>query len=327
MGKTMEINQENITETFIKVLLDQYFVDITQDPKRSIRRLVDLGERSSVGRFQKFFYQMMQEMGRNTESPYYTLITNLVNNADWTTIKTFGINLGLHSWTVATRNIRKRQDGSSVPWSVLIHLNDSTIPTDLEVLHDLVTDGRNNSVFTYVFQCDGNGDTVLDPIVSLCDKYPDCAFVISSPANNLSAETVSAFCKVHNLMTLVNTDYKGWEASCTALKQGKGLFGVSRKYGDDASTSEITSCRWIQEILPYDPLFAVCFASADCTPENAVDVKDLIYRIRVNQEFPIMMMDYYYDTLEIQRIISNENYFIGIKPNGVVTSCNGYKEI
>ena len=63
------MNQESITRGILAGIIDRYIAEIAEDPGRSIRKLVDLAERTSDGPTQKICYQMMQEMAANQSSP------------------------------------------------------------------------------------------------------------------------------------------------------------------------------------------------------------------------------------------------------------------
>ena len=93
------MDQEIITKGIISGIVDHYIRDISQDPHRSVRKLLDMAERTSDGPTQKICYQMMQKMAENQSSPYYEMIHHLVSNTDPQTIKQFGINLGHNAWT------------------------------------------------------------------------------------------------------------------------------------------------------------------------------------------------------------------------------------
>ena len=56
------MNQETIARGILAGLIDRYIADIREDPNRSIRKLLDIAERTSDGPTQRICYQMMQKM-------------------------------------------------------------------------------------------------------------------------------------------------------------------------------------------------------------------------------------------------------------------------
>ena len=64
----------DITRAIIDATVDRGLREIEEDPKRSIRKLADMGKQFSKGRFVQDLYTLFQELLRNDDSPYYTAI-------------------------------------------------------------------------------------------------------------------------------------------------------------------------------------------------------------------------------------------------------------
>ena len=74
--------------------VDRGLKEINEDPRRSIRKLADLGKQFNNGRFMQDLYAIFQDLLRNDDSPYYTAIEHLLQNTDRKALKDFGINMG-----------------------------------------------------------------------------------------------------------------------------------------------------------------------------------------------------------------------------------------
>ena len=72
----------NITRAIVDATVDRSLREIEEDPRRSIRKLTDLGRQFSKGRFLQEVYAIFLELLRNDDSPYYTAIENLLRYTD-----------------------------------------------------------------------------------------------------------------------------------------------------------------------------------------------------------------------------------------------------
>ncbi len=65
------MNSQDITRALIDTTVARAMVEMDADPKRSVRKLCDLGRQFSRGRFQNQIFAIFQDLLRNDESPYY----------------------------------------------------------------------------------------------------------------------------------------------------------------------------------------------------------------------------------------------------------------
>lgn len=69
------MNSQDITRALIDTTVARAMVEMDADPKRSVRKLCDLGRQFSRGRFQNQIFAIFQDLLRNDESPYYQATT------------------------------------------------------------------------------------------------------------------------------------------------------------------------------------------------------------------------------------------------------------
>lgn len=319
------MNQETITRTIISNILDQYLVEIAADPNRSIRKLVDLAERVSDGHFQKIFYQMMQEMSHNTDSPYYTLIYELVKRVDPQTIKTVGVNLGYNAWTLGARSIRENEakTGVIMPWTVLIARNEEKTRIPFAAIAKMVDEARSSDVYAYFFQYD-SAPFEREACMDLFSRHPDCVFILMLSPDSLTEEALDDLASLHNLCILISTDADGWQESAAKLTERRCLYGIYCVYQDIDSVAEITCDEWITEALPYYPMFALCLAAPGCSEEDAKEVKEYVFKIRMGQNYAVMPVDLVHDSVLINQIISHRDGFSAVAPDGELLSAESY---
>ena len=76
------MNSQDITRALIDTTVARAMVEMDADPKRSVRKLCDLGRQFSRGRFQNQIFAIFQDLLRNDESPYYQAIDFLLRSND-----------------------------------------------------------------------------------------------------------------------------------------------------------------------------------------------------------------------------------------------------
>lgn len=98
------MKREAVTRTILDTIVDRAIRDIGEDPQRSLRKLVDMGQMFAKGPFQKRYIGIIQQMLENGGSPYYDLVQDTVHGLPTGPgLRTFGINVGWQSWTVGAQ--------------------------------------------------------------------------------------------------------------------------------------------------------------------------------------------------------------------------------
>ena len=120
----MEMNE--LRRAIIRSAVQKSIREIRQDPKRGIRKMVDLALHFSHGRFQRKILEVMQKELSNPSSAYYSIVTDLAANVKPENLEQFGMDLGYNSWTHGAQIIRNHEaeHGYNVPWCLLslIHI-------------------------------------------------------------------------------------------------------------------------------------------------------------------------------------------------------------
>lgn len=101
--------ENNISRILIETTVRQTLKGLNEDPKRSIRNLVDMALYFSEGRFQRHFFQTARTILEHEESAYYTLIDDAVNHIETEHLVKFGMNLGYNSCTWGAHRIRMNE--------------------------------------------------------------------------------------------------------------------------------------------------------------------------------------------------------------------------
>ena len=96
--------ENSLSRILIETTVRQTLKGLQEDPKRSIRNLVDMALQFSEGRFQNRFFETAQTMLKNEGSAYYALVQDATSHIETEHLVTFGMNLGYNSKSEAKRS-------------------------------------------------------------------------------------------------------------------------------------------------------------------------------------------------------------------------------
>ena len=91
------MNTQDVTRSVIRLELARAFRGMESNPKRTLRKLADLGKVCARGSVQKEIFGIFQQCLRYKDSPYFSVMQNLVRNVSAENLTTFGMNLGYNS--------------------------------------------------------------------------------------------------------------------------------------------------------------------------------------------------------------------------------------
>ena len=146
----------------VEGVIDRSLRAIQDDPRRGLRKLVDMGAACATGRLQKRFLRMAQDMLENEDSPYYDMVVSAVEAVDHHKIKTFGINFGWNCLTVGAGQIRdyEKAHGHNVPWELTLHIGSGPHDMDAQEYAALLGQAKAPGIYTYFLFPDAGGATI-----------------------------------------------------------------------------------------------------------------------------------------------------------------------
>lgn len=317
---------ESITRGILSGIIDRYIEEIAVDPNRSIRKLLDMGERTSDGPTQKICYQMMQRMAENRNSPYYKMIQHLVTHCSPETIKKFGINLGRNAWTFGSGKVRQfcRTNRTAIPWIVLIDRQNAPDRIPFDAIRELVRRGRLQEVYAWILIIPEPADE-WEEVTALIREHDDSVFGLCVSPETLTGPILREAAQLANLMVLLDTDKPGWQDSARKLEAAGCMFSVFRTISSSADASEVTSGGWLSGLVPYHPLIAYTLTADDCPIETAIEVSHYMWEARVNQIFPVLPSDLISDFMVISRLVSHQEVLYRVETDGSVSEGNGLR--
>lgn len=320
------MDQESITKSILSGIVDRYLIEIAKDPKRSIRKLVDMAERTSDGPTQKICFQMMQQMASNQSSPYYEMIHHLVTHTDPQTVKQFGINLGHNAWTFGSGRIRllNEKGGAPISWAILADRRPDPQRIAFEEIAGQVEQGLTCDVYAWLLIA-GESLEEWEQYRALFRSNSDSVFGLMIDPCAVTEQFAAEAAQIHNLMVILNTEPSGWQEAMKLLSAHQCLVSAYREIGGPEQAEEILSGKWLKELSAFYPLMAFTLAADNCPEDTAEKISKYMWDTRLNQEFPVLPVDLISDFLIISRLVSHQETLCRIETDGRVAEAKGYR--
>ena len=311
------MNQTAITRMLVENLADRYIPKLQFDPHRSIRKLVDLGECLSNGKTQKQFFQAAQKLLEKDSSPYYALVQRVISQFDARAIKTFGMNLGLNSWTaLAGRKSRE----AAPPWTLLFHLADTPDALSLDELTDLLRQSADAGIHTFLLWLD-HSYCAIDALMARLRGFSDCAFALFTSADLVNGDALKQAQQAHNLLLSVedapNADP---EPTTRALRSLRCPFALHTVYSTPSEAENILCGKWLERVNRLLSPFAFFFPGADCPEESHAAVREYAKFLRTAPQHPVFSMSLCADVADVDELITGKPRLLRIRPDGMLSA-------
>ncbi len=321
------MDREAVTRGIILSVVDRTLRELEKDPERTVRKMVDLGDEFVKGRFQSYFFDMVQTMLTDEDSAYYDLVRRTAAEVDREALKTFGVNLGYESCTLGARIIRSREAvcGYNIPWAVMFRLGRCARPLEMGEYDRLVREGVELGVRAYIFYAQDAGADV-EGALELAGRFPACAFLLALPAALVDDETVSRLCERNNVMVAVASEDAAFPEAAERLHRARRLYGCHLRYDSGADAAGVLDGSWARRAADAGCLFAFCHAGENCPDEVCDAVDAAVKQLRKKQPEAVIASNYYTDHLFVDGVISGTACFVGVRSDGAITHCDGRRE-
>lgn len=309
------MNTYAITRAMIESAVAHGLKEIEEDPKRSARRLVDLGKQFSKNRFQDLVFSVMQELLDNENSAYYDMLANLQRNSDQEALKLFGVNMGYMGWCYGAGRIRKQQEelGISIPWCLMFRYAPGREGgMKAREIASLVEQGQELGIYVYFIRQADAAQTPFETL-NLFAANKECAFVWVRESGRLTAAEIQLLGTCKNVVTVLPVGDPESILTAELLREKKILFSLYMTYSDRTSFSE-TNEMTIQNVLTSQSSLFFLIAEDG----TKVSYEKECYESRLKQEFPCLLMDYYGDAQSICRATTEHRHLLEIGEDGTV---------
>lgn len=318
--ENQRLDNQNVIKAAVQNAVSKGIRDIRRDPRRSIRKLVDLGVQMGKGRFQKLFFEDAQTMLKNENSCYYDLVTSLVMNTEPKTLETVGVSIGYMSWSKGARAIREYEAAheANVPWTLFFDLDQPSPAIDLSAL---VQQGQQIGIHTCFLLIGKNTPDLLGLLKTL-ERLNDCAFILLSESAETSQALAESTLKLRNVVIAPAFDQDNLALISEKLHQKGRLTALARMY-DEHNADEVLRDAFLRETISLGYPFLLLAPTPDCGKETQRAVREAVLALRAGQRYPVFIVDLYSDVAEVDRIISDEPCAMSICGDGTVFSSAG----
>lgn len=313
---------ESINQTLIETTVKQAIRKIQDDPERSTRNLVDMGLLFANGKFQPHFLKLIQQMLENEQSSYYRLIPDVIAHVDSKRLATFGINIGYNSCTKGARIIRKTEaeQGFHIPWSIFLKIDNTNFQNHIKNYFSLLEQGQMLGIYTWILISENNICSCLE----LAKNYSDLAFVILCQSVEITTTLLDEANELYNIMFVVIQD-DNVDTACCLLRQHKFLYSIAYPYSEN-DIKEILNGNILSDLQIFHPVFTIFYPKNDYPLCMQHQVYEYITKSRMEQNYQTIPFDLVHDIQFIDKIISEDTFFILFDKDGVCytttnTSC------
>lgn len=273
-------------------------------PRRTIRKLADLGRVCAKGTVQKEMFSTFQRLLRSPESPYFHCVEELIKQVDQEALTTFGINLGYNGWTYGVRKIRSHKGTNAcTSWIFLLNI-DKEKGWNTKNLKHFVSQGKSLGVYTYAILPDTPADaaSMLAPVF---EEHADCVFLWFLPPSFVW-ESRQNFPCFYNVMPLFSRSTLEDSACISHLKENRSLYGIYHIYNEQTE-EEAISKKNLDLLSSFGTPFLFYMAENKKSDQNSV-VSRFAMDARMKQAYPFVLIDFYSDIVRIDRIISGDSH-------------------
>ncbi len=297
----------------IELMLRQMIKNYKDDPKRSVRNIVDMAMHFAKGRFQRNFFEIAQRILDNESSAYYELVDNLLMNVDTERLLTFGMNVGFYSCTRGAEKIREIEaaENFDIPWSMTLEINETGDREFVLEYTKLFEQGKELGIHTYLLDAKCRLNNLLDVI----SKQDDCAFALVVDPEIVTDDFLEDLSGFNNTMLCVRYGDTVEEA-CRKIHSRNMLCSVYYEY-DENNIDTILNGKLYREIEYLNPMLCIFGAKEDCNDEIRKQVARFAKTSRQSQQQPFLVWESKFDSMAVDTIISDD-------PCSAYFDSNGY---
>ena len=313
------MDKKKLTRLMIDTVVSKGIENMADDPKRTIRKLADMGQQVSTGRFQEDIIDIIQTILADDNSPYYTMLQNFLDNTDHDTIRTFGINMGYNSWTYDARILRSKSEelGVYLPWILIFRFDaDSDKGTTPVFIKKAIEQALSYGINSFCIMQKG-GLIASDELIEMFKEYEECGFFYFLEDSEITAGQLSAIKECKNVLLSINADEPQSGNTSKLLHDAKIMYSIHHFY-DDNDFAYVDSIDANSESLKkyFDYKTGMIFL---LPKDGCANHGDIVKQIRLEGKFPCFLWDLYHDSsLVSKHLVGQDNVFIEFDADGFV---------
>ena len=294
--------ENSMSRILIETTVRQTLKRLKENPKRSIRNLVDMALHFSEGRFQSRFFETARTMLEHEESAYYTLIEDAVKNIETEHLVTFGMNLGYNSCTKGAQRIRMNEKrlGFNIPWTVLFLMEAPQYSAHFPQYDLAIQEGEQLGIYSWILLSHS------DPLelFPLIEHHPDSAFFLFCRPEDMTPAILDEIAPLKHLMPVVRWE-DGADKACTMLRNAQLPYSVYYPYAEK-DLQYILNGDLFRETQKLHPLFTALAAKPGCPLNIQHQTHQSAIQVREGQSYQTVPWELSCDTQNLDEIISDD---------------------
>lgn len=285
--------------------------DIQDNPKRTIRNLVDYGLEFAKGGFQKQSLQLVQQLLADEDCRYYELIRNAVDHVNPKTLLNFGMNVGYNACTMGVKRIRllETKEQLHIPWCLFLKVKDFG-EAHQRLFSRIIEEGMELGIYVFVFVVEGQ----VEQLLAMLFEYEQCAFILMCRKECLRDEVLDQVAMLHNLMLSVCYE-KDIDTVVAEMRKRGLLYGLHAVYGKQ-ELAAIESGQFFQSLEPLWPLSVALLADTGVEEKEKAKLDQTLCTLRITQSYLTFILHLEEDIQRIDEVFSKEGYCVGIDEQG-----------
>lgn len=265
--------------------------EIETDPKRGLRRMIDLGRDLSHSDTRQMIFSVAQEMLKRPDSPCYDLLSRAVRDVDRQTLQKFSVVLGWDCWTAGVQTLRANKE--PMPWAMRLTLDGAD---DLRTLRERWKAMRRKGVRMLIG--DVSNLAGFQQALVLTIGVTDGAFLFYVPPGLLTPAVVPALADCNTLAVAVEDGLPKTQTALNLLRQHKCLYGVYHRCGLDETASPAR--KWLEGLTDTHGYFAI-LREEHCA--RAEEIGQMLAQMRMEQQCRLIPIAAQADFQQIQQQI------------------------
>lgn len=302
-----------LTEAFVKEKMDE----LKDNPERGVRNLVDFALSLCESPFQQNLLTTVQTMLQDSQSSYYKLVQDIASHVNEDHLITFGMDASYNSLTFGAKLIRENEaeGGFYTPWVISLAISERTYDRMEVNYHSLIEQGMELGIYSWIFVVKSGAEKVLP----LIQAHPDCAFLLITPAEEVTEDFLGIAETLDNLVVSVKYDTN---ALCvyTDMRKRKMLYAACVPYHPKNITEQELN-DILSDLNELHPVFALLLSEAP-SEDCSFSVHNDIQALRHSQRYSTVPLDLYEAIKQISGNISSEPCTLSFDETGNV--CKEY---
>lgn len=265
--------------------------EIEADPKRGLRRVVDLGQDLVHGDTARGIFSFLQQVLQKQNSPCYVLLERMVREVQHKSLQHFSVALGWDSWTEGGKLLRQSAEKQSWAKSLTVTETDTLYTLRAQVKPDIAKGVRT-------FFVRANSQKALYTALQLASGETACAMLLIVPPALIDNQSAARISLCHTVCTALYDQPERAKAQAI-LRRAKCLYGVYHVCTEEDRADRVMA--WIEQLE--GPFFAIV---QERDSREAQEIAQQIMAFRQNPTIPIIPIAAMADFEQIQTQIDKK---------------------